>query len=168
MIRTGGMMLARRLPWLALAASLLAAAFLCVPLAAAAQSSGKAQNAGDDISGSYTFLREGEYVQITMEDGKLSGYVSRFGDSEDDKGEFIDQFFDKASLNGDRLSFNTKTVHGTWYDFTGVITTVPGKKPADEGYRSIKGTLIQHTADTNGADKTTQRQVEFKSIPTDQ
>ena len=132
----------------------------------AAQQSAK-PGAANDISGSYTFLREGEYVELTMEDGKLSGYVSRYGDSEDDKGEFIDQFFDTTALTGDHLSFNTKTVHGTWYDFTGTITTVPGKKPADEGYRSMKGTLVEHTTDAKGAEKTTQRQVEFKSIPTD-
>jgi len=164
MIPACGRLIARSLV-VTLLASLPSAAFLC-PRLAAAQETAK-PDAANDISGSYTFLREGEYVQLTMEDGKLSGYVSRYGESEDDKGEFIDQFFDKTSLTGDRLSFNTKTVHGTWYDFTGTITTVPGKKPADEGYRSIKGTLVEHTTDAKGAEKTTQRQVEFKSIPTD-
>src|SRR6478672_5634181 len=68
-----------------------------------------------DMSGMYTFLREGEFVQLTVDDGKLSGYVSRFGETESDKGQFIDQFFDKTSLVGDRLTFNTKIVHGVWY-----------------------------------------------------
>ncbi len=130
-----------------------------------------AQVAGDDfnrlhsISGSYSFLREGEFVQLTVEDGKLSGYLSRFGDSDSDKGQFIDQFFDKTTLDGMRLSFNTKTVHGVWYDFSGVISTQAGKKPGEEGYHVIRGRLIQHTTDDTGKEKAMQKQVEFKSFP---
>ncbi len=115
----------------------------------------------------YSFLREGEFVQLTVEDGKVSGYISRFGDTDSDKGQFIDQFFDKATLAGDHLSFNTKTVHGVWYDFTGVITITPGKQPGQEDYRVIKGTLVQHAADAGNNDKASQRQVEFKSFPQD-
>ncbi len=135
------------------------------PLCAAAQQTGNSSAAMNDISGTYTFLREGEFVQLTVEDGKLSGYISRFGESDSDKDQFIDQFFDKTSLDGSRLSFNTKTVHGVWYDFTGVITTASGKKPSEEGYHVIRGKLIQHTTDAKGSDKAMQRQVEFKSFP---
>jgi len=129
--------------------------------------SSAAQDSANDPSGMYSFLREGEFVQLTLEDGKLSGYVSRFGDSDSDKGTFIDQFFDKASLNGDRLTFTTKTAHGTWYEFSGVITKASGKQPAQEGYRIIKGTLIQHMTDASKVDKPRQREVEFKSFPQD-
>ncbi len=31
----------------------------------------------------------------------------------------------------------------------------------------MKGTLVQHTADDKGSEKTMQRQVEFKSFPSD-
>jgi hypothetical protein len=120
-----------------------------------------------DISGMYTFQREGEFVQLTVDDGKLSGYISRFGDSESDKGQFIDQFFDKTSLVGDRLTFNTKIVHGVWYDFTGRVMIAQGKQPDTEGYRIMKGTLVEHTTDEKGADKAMQKDVEFKSFPTD-
>lgn len=137
------------------------------PPAPATPNTPQAKNATDDPSGMYSFLRDGEFVQITIDDGKLSGYISRFGDTESDKGTFIDQFFDKASLDSDRLSFTTKTVHGTWYGFTGVITKTTGKEPAQEGYRIIKGTLIQHMTDANGTDKPRQREVEFKSFPQD-
>lgn len=133
--------------------------------ASATWQTGNDTNALDSISGSYSFLREGEFVQLTVEDGKLSGYLSRFGDSDSDKGQFIDQFFDKTTLNGMRLSFNTKTVHGVWYEFTGVISTQPGKKPGEEGYRVIRGKLIQHSTDENGKGKAMQREVEFKSFP---
>jgi len=122
---------------------------------------------GNDPSGMYSFLREGEFVQVTVEDGRVSGYVSRFGDSDSDKGQFIDQFFDKASLNGDRLSFDTKTVHGVWYAFNGVITVTPGKQPGQENYRIIKGTLIQHLTDANHAERVNERAVEFRSFPQD-
>jgi len=137
------------------------------PIPSAVQNVAKSQDATGDISGMYTFLREGEFVQLTVEEGRLSGYVSRFGDSDSDKDQFIDQFLDKTSLEGDHLSFSTKIVHGVWYDFSGTISTTSGRKPAEEGYRVIKGTLIQHATDAKGAEKTMQRQVEFKSFPAD-
>jgi hypothetical protein len=133
----------------------------------AAPNSAKTNDSANDPSGMYSFLREGEFVQLTIDDGKLSGYISRFGDTESDKGTFIDQFFDKASLDGERLSFTTKTVHGTWYEFTGAITKAPGKQPAQEGYRVLKGTLVQHMIDANKVDKSRPREVEFKSFPQD-
>jgi len=126
-----------------------------------------ANDAANDPSGMYSFLKDGEFVQLTLEEGKLSGYVSRYGDTDSDKGSFIDQFFDKASLDGDRLSFTTKTVHGVWYAFRGTIMKTAGKQPGQEGYRVIKGTLVQHTTDATKADKPRQRDVEFKSFPQD-
>src|SRR5579864_4541378 len=49
---------------------------------------------GHEYSGMYTFLKEGEFVQVTLEDaGHVTGFVSRFGDGESDKGAFLDQFF---------------------------------------------------------------------------
>jgi hypothetical protein len=142
----------------------------CLLMAASAIAFGQSssdQDAASNVSGMYTFLHEGEFVQLTVDDGKLSGYISRFGDSDSDRGQFIDQFFDKTSLQGDHLSFNTKTIHGVWYDFSGTIVTTPSRKPAEEGYRVIKGTLIQHATDDHGVEKTMQRQVEFKSFPAD-
>src|ERR1035438_1960310 len=90
--------------------------------APAAQQTAKASAPANDPSGMYSFLREGEFVQLTLEDGKVSGFISRFGDADSDKGEFIDQFFDTVTLTGERLSFKTKMVHGVWYEFTGTIT----------------------------------------------
>ena len=142
---------------------LLSVSFAVAPLLA--QQAAKDSNSPDNISGTYSFLREGEFVQLTVEDGKLSGYLSRFGDTDSDKGQFIDQFFDKTSLNGMHLSFNTKTVHGVWYDFSGVITVQAGKKPGEEAYRVIRGKLVQHTTDDAGKEKAMQREVEFKSFP---
>src|SRR6516162_8922550 len=119
----------------------------------------------NDLSGMFTFLREGEFVQLTVEDGQLSGFVSRFGDTDSDKGEFIDQFFDKASIQGDHLTFKTKIVHAVWYEFDGTLTTVSGKQKGDEGYRVLRGKLTLHSADAKGADHASERTVEFKSFP---
>jgi len=153
--------------WRCLLSMMLVAGILTGATARQQSPSSSAQNTADDPSGMYSFLKDGEFVQITLEDGALSGYVSRFGDADSDKGTFIDQFFDKASLDGQHLSFSTKTVHGVWYEFTGNITRTVGKQPGQEGYRVIKGTLIQHMTDASKADKNRQRDVEFKSFPQD-
>lgn len=122
----------------------------------------------DDISGMYSFLKEGEFVQINQEDGGyITGFVSRFGDDETDKKTFLDQFFNKASLKGNELSFATKIVHGTWYEFTGLVERGPGKTAADEGYRLIKGKLTHHKTDAKGKDSAESRDLEMKSFPAD-
>ena len=118
-----------------------------------------------DVSGMFTFLKEGEFVQLSVEDGKLSGFISRFGNTESDKGEFIDQFFDKASLEGDHLYFKTKTVHADWYELDGTVSVVPGKQEGAEGYRVIRGKLTVHNSDAKGVEQASQKTVEFKSFP---
>lgn len=115
----------------------------------------------------YSFLKDGEFVQLTLQDGELSGFISRFGESESDKGEFIDQFFDKASLQGEHISFHTKTVHGLWYAFEGTLTRQPGKTLGQEGYRIMRGTLTQQATDANGQERSSERRVELKSFPQD-
>ena len=118
-----------------------------------------------DISGMYTFLREGEFVQVTIEEGGVSGFVSRFGDTESDRGTFLDQFFDRASYDGGKLTFTTKTVHSTWFEFNGNVVRGNVPSPAKEGYWVIKGTLIQYTKDPEGKTSAKSREVEFKSFP---
>jgi hypothetical protein len=118
-----------------------------------------------NISGMYTFLKEGEFVQLTEEDETLSGFLSRFGDTESDKGEFIDQFFDKASVQAGHISFNTKTVHAMWYEFDGTVMVEPGKKVGEEGYRLLRGKLTMHRSDALGKDQASERTVEFHSFP---
>jgi hypothetical protein len=162
-------MMRRCLVLAALVASLvtLALTWPSATAASPAQQTAKPAAPADDPSGMYSFLRDGEFVQLTLEDGKVSGFISRFGDTDSDKDQFIDQFFDQASLAGDRLSFKTKTVHGVWYEFTGMIIITPGKRAGQEDYRVIKGTLVHHATDANNHDKASQRQVELKSFPQD-
>ena len=118
-----------------------------------------------DLSGMFTFLREGEFVQLTVEDGRLSGFVSRFGDTESDKGEFIDQFFERTSLQGEHLYFKTKTVHAVWYEFDGTLTAVAGRHKGEEGYRVLNGKLTMHKSDATGNEQVSERKVEFKEFP---
>lgn len=122
---------------------------------------------GNQISGMYTFLRDGEFVQITVEDGNVSGFVSRFGDRDSDRGAFLDQFFSKASLDGKKLHFTTKPIHGTWFEFAGVISRGEGKTPDKDGYWSIQGTLKQFDLDDNKNLSSKSREVTFKSFPQD-
>jgi len=51
-------------------------------------------------------------VQLTVEDkGNVTGFISRYGDLESDRGEFLDLFFKSGKLDGQSLSFTTQTVH---------------------------------------------------------
>ena len=55
----------------------------------------------DNYSGMYSFLQDGEFVQITVEDeGRVTGFISRYGDSDSDRGAFLDQFFKQGKLDG--------------------------------------------------------------------
>src|SRR5438094_2228363 len=122
----------------------------------------------EDYSGMYSFLQDGEFVQVTVEDaGRLTGFVSRYGDLESDRGAFLDQFFKKAKLDGKKLSFTTDTVHGVWYEFKGTVERGEGKNLGDEAYYVLKGTLLQYTTDANKKTLAKSREVSFKSFPQD-
>lgn len=141
----------------------------CVALAQEKDSAKSARSATDtisDISGMYTFLEEGEFVQVTVEDqGKVTGFVSRYGGLESDRGAFLDQFFKEGKLDGNKLSFTTETVHGAWYEFKGKVERGEGKKPGDEAYHVLKGMLTQYTTDANKKVTAKSREVVFKQFP---
>ena len=120
----------------------------------------------DDYSGMYSFLREGEFVQITVEDdGRVTGFVSRYGDSDSDRGTFLNQFFKQGKLDGTKLSFTTETVHGVWFDFKGTIERGEAKAPGDEAYYVAKGTLTESRTDADKKVTTKSQEVTFKSFP---
>ena len=130
-----------------------------------AQNSTAAQPA-EDYSGMYSFVRDGEFVQLTIEDeGRVTGFVSRYGDSDSDRGAFLDQFFKQGKLDGTKLSFTTDTVHGVWYEFKGAVERGEGKTPADEAYYVLRGTLTEYRADANKKVSSKSREVTFKSFP---
>lgn len=114
----------------------------------------------EEASGEYMLGRPGELVEITMQFGELSGYISRQGDGESDSGTPLTFFFDQTSLQGQDLKFTTRQIHGIWYSFQGTIIRGPGKSHSEEGYYLLTGELIEH----NAAEKTeSRRSVSLKS-----
>jgi hypothetical protein len=133
-----------------------------------AQTAGAQKSAApsEDFSGTYSFLAEGEFVQINIEDGnRLTGFISRYGEGE--KGSFVDHFFDKAELRDHNIRFTTRKVHGIWFDFKGAVSRGPGKTREAEAYYVIKGTLTQYTSDANQVVTAKAREAEFRSFPLD-
>jgi hypothetical protein len=123
---------------------------------------------GAEYSGMYAFLRDGEFVQITVEDeGNVTGFISRFGESESDRGSFLDHFFKEGKLNGQSLTFATKAVHGVWFQFRGTVNRGEGKNPGDEAYYVLNGTLTENAVDEAKKTTTHTREVSFKSFPQD-
>ena len=114
----------------------------------------------EDASGEYMLGHPGEAVEITMQFGDLSGYISRQGDGESDSGTPLTFFFDQTSMHGQELRFATRQIHGIWYSFQGTIVRGPGKTKEDEGYYLLEGELVQH----NAVEKTEiRRSVSLKS-----
>ena len=138
---------------------------LMVAVAALAQTQPAANN---DYSGMYSFLKEGEFVQLNLEAaGKVTGFVSRYGDSESDRGAFLDHFFKQASRTGNQIQFTTEQVHGVWFDFKGTVQRGAGKTPDDEAYYEMTGTLTEYSLDQDKKTSARSREVTFKSFPRD-
>jgi len=114
----------------------------------------------------YSFLQDGEFVQITVEDaGRVTGFISRYGDSESDRGAFLDQFFKQGKLDRGKLNFTTEIVHGVWYDFKGTIERGDGKTLEDQAYYILKGTLTEYRTAADKKVTSKSQQVQFKSFP---
>jgi hypothetical protein len=154
--------------FLARALPLACFVFLAFLTVTAQQDPAPAPLPGSEYSGMYSFLRDGEFVQVTVEDqGRVTGFVSRYGDLESDRGAFLDHFFKQGKLEGDKLTFVTETVHGVWFEFRGSVERGEGKKRGDEAYYVLKGTLTENS--TDGAKKTSShlREVVLKGFPQD-
>ncbi|HZR30069.1 MAG TPA: hypothetical protein VFA71_14925 [Terriglobales bacterium] len=137
---------------------------LCLfPVALSAQATGRGALGGDDISGVYSFLHEGESIQLNLDHGKLSGWVSSFGFLDSDKDTLLDRFFDKASLQSGRIYFLSRRIHGCWVEFTGRVSRGEGRMHGQEGFYVLTGTLTQYTTDAETKVSARQREVIFKS-----
>jgi hypothetical protein len=122
---------------------------------------------GKQYSGMYSFLKEGEFVQVTVEDADtVTGFISRF-EAEADKGEFLDQFFKTGRLDGNHLTFTTQIVHGIAFEFKGTVERGEGRNLADEGYYALKGTLTENTTDASKKVTSHTQEVAFKMFPQD-
>ncbi|MBI1740479.1 MAG: hypothetical protein HYR57_06315 [Candidatus Koribacter versatilis] len=123
---------------------------------------------GAEYSGMYSFLRDGEFVQVTVEDqGHVTGFISRYGDRESDRGAFLEHFFKQGKLSGEKLTFTTQTVHGIWFEFRGDVERTEGKKAGEEGCYVLKGTLTEYATDEAKKTTSKSREVALKSFPQD-
>lgn len=122
---------------------------------------------GGDITGLYSFVHEGEFVQIEVNEGKVTGLVSRFKDDDPDKAEFVDQFFDEAKLEGAALTFRTKALKGVWFEYSGMVERGPGKSPSDEGYWNVRGRLTERRTGEDGKVSEKVQELTLKSFPQD-
>lgn len=152
----------------AFAASLAQESKAAPPKAEEPASASQDARGGREYSGMYSFLKDGEFVQITVEDeGRVTGFVSRYGEGESDKGAFLDQYFRSAKLDGSKLTFTTETVHGVWFDFKGTVERGEGKNPGDEAYYILKGTLTDNISDAQKKVTSHSQEVAFKMFPAD-
>jgi hypothetical protein len=141
--------------------------FVSISLAAQANST-RPRVAGADYSGMYAFLQDGEFVQLTIEaSGRVTGFISRYGDSDNDRGTFLDHFFKSGKLDGNELSFTTDTIHGVSFEFRGRVERGEGKSRGDEAYYILKGTLTETTSDEAKKTSSHSRDVQLKSFPQD-
>jgi hypothetical protein len=121
-----------------------------------------------DYSGMYAFLQEGEFIQLTVEDeGKITGFISRYGDSDANHGAFIDHFIKEGKLAGKKVYFSTETAKGVGFEFRGAIDRGTGKNVTDEGYYVLKGVLTRHEVGANNKSTSKSQEVSFPSFPQD-
>lgn len=144
--------------------SLILIPFLCA-LLCTAQTQPPAIASAEDISGMYTFLKDGEFVQVDMDGTRVAGFVSRYGDLDSDKGAFLDHLFKEGELKGDSIHFVTKSVHGVWFEFRGTVEHGTTTDPNKEGYRVLKGKLTQYTEGEKDKPNAKSRELTMKSFP---
>ncbi len=99
---------------------------------------------------------EGSVVEITIENNRLDGYITRLVERE----STLTFFFDQTTLGGRQIRFTTKQVHGMWYSFDGVITRGEAASPVETGFYLLHGTLVLHSG--NQQETTT---VSYRSTP---
>jgi hypothetical protein len=146
----------------------IAALFLAFVTAGLAQLPARAEPPfSGDITGLYSFVHEGEFVQIEVNDGKVTGVISRFKNEDLDKSEFVDQFFEQAKLEGSTLTFRTKPAEGVWFEFSGVVERSSAKTASDEGYWNVKGKLIERRTGADGKISEKSHDLTLKSFPQD-
>ncbi len=141
----------------------------CAALAQAGPSSPTNSLKNAEISGLYSFLQNGEYLQLTVDaQGKISGIVTHFGELPSDRGAPLDHIIEKGSRDGERMTFKTRALHGTWFEFNGAVARGTGKIPGEEAYYLLRGTLTQYSTDAAHHTTARSREVELKSLPQDE
>lgn len=110
-----------------------------------------------NASGEYELDGKGSVIQITIEHSRLDGYITKM-----DHDTALTLFFEQAAVNGNHLSFTTRTVHELHYSFHGTIVRGDAESPSVNGFYRLVGDLTAH--DTSG-DHT--ERVSLRSTPRD-
>ncbi|HTW44245.1 MAG TPA: hypothetical protein VMD58_01750 [Acidobacteriaceae bacterium] len=106
-------------------------------------------------SGEYELDSKGSVVQITIQDKRLTGYVTKIeGDAA------LTLFFNRTSIEGSRISFTTQAVHNLHYAFTGEIVRGRAAGPDQPGFYRMIGKLTEY----HGGQQE-RKQVHLKSTP---
>jgi hypothetical protein len=108
-----------------------------------------------DASGEYELDSDGSVVQITIEQGRLTGYVTKM-----DHEAALTLNFVRSTVEGERISFSTRTVHGLSYSFAGTIVRGDEAVPSKNGFYRMVGEWTAH----RDADVETES-VRLKSTP---
>lgn len=111
----------------------------------------------DEASGEYELDERGSVVQITIEQSRLTGYVTKM-----EQGTALTLFFDHTTIDGNRVTFTTKTVHGLRYAFAGTIVRGDAETASEAGFYRLAG---EWTAYHDGVRET--ERVRLKSTPRD-
>jgi len=115
------------------------------------------------VSGQYSFLHEGEYVQIAVQGERVTGFVSRIGETEYDRDVHLDHSIVNGTLRGRQMSFGTTELHAIWFEFSGQVQRGPAKTRAEEGFYLLQGVLKRHMSDAEHRERVESREVTFKS-----
>jgi hypothetical protein len=109
--------------------------------------------------GEYMLDETGSVAEITIENGVLDGYISKLVDGQTST---LTYFFDHTTIDGNRLTFTTRQIHGIWYSFDGAIVRGDASSKHETGYYRLRGTWIVH--DEAGKNQSTSM-VNLKSTP---
>ncbi len=109
----------------------------------------------EQATGEYELDDNGSVVQITIQDNRLTGYITKMQDS-----AALTLFFLKTSIEGSRVTFTTSTVHNLHYAFEGEIVRGNATTPGQNGFFEMVGELIEYRGDMRE-----RRRVHLKSTP---
>ena len=113
----------------------------------------------ETATGEYMLDETGSVIQITIDNGVLDGYISRVIEGQTTA---LTYFFERTTIDGNRLTFSTRQVHGIWYSFDGAIVRGDAPSRQETGFYRLKGAWVMHYGPDKSQSTST---VSFKSTP---
>ena len=107
-----------------------------------------------EAEGRYRWGRAGgsqayDEIELYFEEGKLQGYMTEHLDP-DPHASPITFAFTTTHIDGHRLQWATRQVHGVTYSFSGRLERGAASSTSLAGYYLLIGTMTQHGGDTAG------------------